>query len=103
MVDKMPNKLRHIPPPPGSTLYANDGKTLIAQFYEEYRKYVPLGEISPNMQKAIVASEDARFFDHKGVDTKGVIRAFVANHQAGGVSQGASTLTMQFVRNMSRD
>ncbi len=100
-VEEMPDKLRDVPPAQVSYLYAADGKTLIAQFYEEYRKYVPLSEISPNMQKAIVASEDARFFDHNGVDTKGVIRAFVANRN--GVSQGASTLTMQFVRNVQRD
>ena len=50
-----------------------------------------------------MASEDARFYEHHGVDTKGVLRAFVANQQAGGVSQGASTLTMQYVRNVQRD
>ncbi len=55
------------------------------------------------MQKAIVASEDARFYEHHGVDVKGVVRAFVANQQAGSVSQGASTLTMQYVRNVQRD
>ena len=86
-----------------SYLYANDGTTLITQFYEEYRKYVPLSEISPNMLKAIVSSEDSRFYDHHGVDTRGVLRAFIANQQAGGVSQGASTLTMQYVRNVQRD
>jgi membrane peptidoglycan carboxypeptidase len=103
MVEKMPGQLRDVPPAQVSYLYASDGKTLITQFYEEYRKYVPLSEISPNMQKAIVASEDTRFFDHSGVDSKGLLRAFVANRQAGGVSQGASTLTMQFVRNVQRD
>ena len=50
-----------------------------------------------------MASEDARFYEHNGVDTKGIARAFVANHQAGEVSQGASTLTMQYVRNVLRD
>ena len=44
-----------------------------------------------------------RFYDHHGVDIRGVARAFVANDQAGGVSQGASTLTMQYVRNALRD
>src|SRR5205823_2501902 len=43
-------------------------------------------------------SEDTRFYEHHGVDAKGVARAFVANQQAGGTSQGASTLTMQYVR-----
>lgn len=102
-VEKLPATLRAVPPAQVSYLYAADGKTLITQFYEEYRKYVPLSDISPNMLKAIVSSEDSRFYEHHGVDTKGVARAFVANHQAGGVSQGASTLTMQYVRNVQRD
>src|SRR5258705_880100 len=86
-----------------SYVYASDGTTLITQFYEEYRKYVPLAEISPNMQRAIVSSEDSRFYDHQGVDTKGLLRAFLANQSGGGVSQGASTLTMQYVRNMQQN
>ena len=59
--------------------------------------------MSPYMQQAIVAAEDTRFYQHNGVDVKGVARAFVANQQAGGVSQGASTLTMQYVRMALRD
>jgi len=83
-------------------VYSADGAPL-AQFFEEYRTYAPLKSISPYVQKAIVAAEDARFWEHNGVDFKGVARAFVANHQAGEVSQGASTLTMQYVRNVLRD
>ena len=55
------------------------------------------------MQQAIVAAEDNRFYQHHGVDPKGVARAFVANARSGGVSQGASTLTMQYVRDGLRD
>ena len=84
-------------------MYASDGKTLLTTFYEEHRKYTPLAQISPYIQQAIVASEDSRFYEHNGVDAKGVARAFVANQQAGGVSQGASTLTMQYVRMALRD
>ncbi len=102
-VKGLPDKLRPTPSAQVSYLYASDGKTLITQFYEEYRKYVPLAQISPHIQKAIVASEDARFYKHHGVDVRGVLRAFVANQQAGSVSQGASTLTMQYVRNVQRD
>jgi membrane peptidoglycan carboxypeptidase len=43
------------------------------------------------MQHAIIAAEDTRFFEHNGVDARGIARAFVANQRAGGVSQGAST------------
>jgi membrane peptidoglycan carboxypeptidase len=83
-IQKLPTELRTTPPAQVSYLYANDGTTLITQFYEEYRKYVPLSQISPNMQKAIVSSEDSRFYDHHGVDTCGVLRAFVANWQGDG-------------------
>ncbi|MGW0430988.1 transglycosylase domain-containing protein [Micromonospora sp. NPDC003197] len=84
-------------------VYASDNKTLLTAFYEEHRKYTRLEDMSPNIQQAIVASEDSRFYKHNGVDPKGALRAFVANQQAGGVSQGASTLTMQYVRMASRD
>ena len=50
------------------------------------------------MQQAMVAAEDSRFYQHNGVDYKGIARAMVANNSAGGVQQGASTLTMQYVR-----
>jgi membrane peptidoglycan carboxypeptidase len=101
-IENLPSQLRTSPPAQVSYLYANDGTTLITQFYEEYRKYVPLSQISPNMLKAIVSSEDSRFYDHHGVDPRGVLRAFIAN-SSGGDSQGASTLTMQYVRNVQRD
>ncbi|WP_203908509.1 transglycosylase domain-containing protein [Rhizocola hellebori] len=91
--------------PAGQTsyIYASDGSSPVTMFYEEYRKYVPLTDMSAYLQQAIVAAEDARYYDHKGVDFKGVARAFVANQTAGEVSQGASTLTMQYVRMALRD
>ncbi|MFI5488322.1 transglycosylase domain-containing protein [Micromonospora echinaurantiaca] len=86
-----------------SYLYAPDGKTVLTMFYEEYRQYTKLADMSPNIQQAIVAAEDSRFYQHHGVDPKGVARAFVANARSSGVSQGASTLTMQYVRMALRD
>ncbi|HKT05732.1 MAG TPA: transglycosylase domain-containing protein [Rugosimonospora sp.] len=102
-IGDLPASLRIVPSPQTSYLYAADGRTLITTFYEEDRKYTALADTSPWIQKAVVAAEDARFYDHHGVDIKGTIRAFVANNQAGAVSQGASTLTMQYVRNALRD
>jgi membrane peptidoglycan carboxypeptidase len=99
----MPSDLTVTRPPETSYLYAADGTTLITSFYEENRQYVALSGMSPLIQQAIVAAEDSRFFQHHGVDIKGTLRAFVANQHAGGVAQGASTLTMQFVRNELRD
>jgi membrane peptidoglycan carboxypeptidase len=101
--DRMPDELTITPSPETTYVYGADGKTPITTFYEEDRKYTPLTSISPLVQEAIVAAEDARFFQHRGVDFKGTIRAFVANQQAGAVAQGASTLTMQYVRNALRD
>ncbi|MFC4016397.1 transglycosylase domain-containing protein [Micromonospora sp. GCM10011542] len=86
-----------------SYLYAPDGKTVLTMFYEEYRQYTKLSDMSPNIQQAIIAAEDSRFYQHHGVDPKGVARAFVANARSSGVSQGASTLTMQYVRMALRD
>ena len=83
-----------------SYLYANDGKTLLTSFYDENRVDVPITEIATTMQQAIVAAEDTRFYEHGGVDLRGVVRAFVANSTSGAVEQGASTLTMQYVRNV---
>ena len=59
---------------------------------------VPLSSISQNIQNAIVAVEDQHFYQHKGVNPAGIIRAVVSN--ANGGSQGASTLTQQYVRNV---
>jgi membrane peptidoglycan carboxypeptidase len=56
--------------------------------------------ISPNMRQAIVAIEDSRFLEHGGVDLRGVLRSVTANANAGGVQQGSSTLTMQYVKNV---
>jgi membrane peptidoglycan carboxypeptidase len=96
--DNLPSELDVIPAPQISYVYASDGKTLLALLYDENRRDVASSEMSPMLQQAIVAAEDSRFYDHHGVDIKGVARAFVANQQSSGVSQGASTLTQQLVR-----
>ena len=102
-LQSMPEELSVAPAAQTTYIYASDGRTLITSFYEEHRKPTKLSEMSPYITQAIVASEDSRFYAHNGVDAKGVARAFVANQQAGGVSQGASTLTMQYVRMALRD
>ncbi|MFJ3231626.1 transglycosylase domain-containing protein [Streptomyces sp. NPDC086787] len=71
----------------------------IATVYSRDRTVVDLKDISPYMQKAIVAIEDSRFYQHGAVDLKGVLRALNKNAQSGGVAQGASTLTQQLVKN----
>ncbi|NHA69756.1 transglycosylase domain-containing protein [Phycicoccus flavus] len=73
-----------------------DGK-LIANPYDENRIIVPLKKINKNMRNAQIAIEDARFYDHGGLDLRGFTRAMVSNMQGGDV-QGASTLTQQYVK-----
>ena len=103
LLNGLPDELKLTPPAQTSYVYASDGTTLLTTFYEEHRKYTSMSDMSPYILQAIVASEDSRFYQHGGVDPRGVVRAFVANQQAGGVSQGASTLTMQYVRATLRD
>ncbi|MBG0560928.1 transglycosylase domain-containing protein [Actinoplanes aureus] len=93
----LPSELKDFSSPQISRIYASDGRTQLSQFYDEFRSDVPLKDISKNMQAAILAAEDRKFYEHNGVDLKGVARAFVGNSQ-GGTQQGASTLTMQYVR-----
>jgi len=99
----IPSDLKASPAGQTSYVYAADGKTLLTMFYEEHRHYVALSEIPPVMQQAIISAEDTRFYHHPGVDPAGLARAFLANRAAGGVEQGASTLTMQYVRMALRD
>ncbi len=96
--DRLPSQLLVQQSPQISYVYASDRKTLIATFYDENRRDVRLADVAPVMRQAIVAAEDMRFYEHHGVDVKGVARAYVANRSAGETQQGASTLTMQYVR-----
>ncbi|MFG3700000.1 transglycosylase domain-containing protein [Micromonospora sp. NPDC047620] len=97
---ELPNTLRTPPTAQRSNLYADDGTTLITSFYQEDRVDVPLAEVAPVMRQAIVAAEDVRFHEHSGVDMRGAVRAFTVNQGSGETRQGASTLTMQYVRNV---
>lgn len=82
-------------------IYANDGTTLLATFFDENREVVPLESISPYLQNAVISTEDRRFFSHGGIDPKGMTRAAVVNQiRKGAGQQGASTLTQQYVKNV---
>ncbi|RIV34560.1 penicillin-binding protein [Micromonospora radicis] len=94
----LPKELTLARAPQISYLLASDGKTPLATMYDENRREVKLADISPHMAAAIVAAEDHDFYKHNGVDLNGVARAFVNNSSATNDRQGASTLTMQYVR-----
>jgi penicillin-binding protein 1A len=79
-------------------VYSADGK-LIGEFGEERRAVVSIKELPKPLIAAILAAEDERFYQHRGVDYVGVARAALSNFISGGVRQGASTITMQVARN----
>jgi penicillin-binding protein 1A len=81
-----------------STFYADDG-TVIGVFYKQKRLVVDLQQIPPHVINAFLAAEDARFFEHPGVDWLGLARATIRNLKAGRIVQGGSTITMQVTRN----
>ncbi|MEW1721676.1 transglycosylase domain-containing protein [Streptomyces sp. NPDC093109] len=97
--DEIPANLKTPPLSQRTTILDSKGGK-IATVYSRDRTVVPLTDISPYMQKAIVAIEDSRFYEHGAIDLKGVLRAVNRNAQSGGVAQGASTLTQQYVKNV---
>jgi len=79
-------------------VYTSD-QVLMAEFGEERRQFVPIKEIPEVLTQAILAAEDANFYQHNGVDMKGIARALLAN-LGRSKSQGASTISMQVARNV---
>lgn len=79
-------------------IYSSDGQ-LIAQYGSLRRTPISIKQIPPELIKAVLATEDARYYEHPGVDFVGIIRAAVAVIQSGKKVQGASTITMQVARN----
>ena len=78
-------------------IYTADG-ALLGEFGEEHRDFVPIKDIPPVLKDALLSIEDTRFYEHGGIDYRGVTRALVAD-LSGGFHQGASTITMQVARN----
>jgi penicillin-binding protein 1A len=79
-------------------VYTADGH-LIGEFGEERRDVVRIAEVPSHLKHAILAAEDERFYEHRGIDPVGLARAALANLSSGGRGQGASTITMQVARN----
>ena len=95
-------KLNEYDPSQTTKIFSRDG-TLIATLFDQNRTPVTINEIAPMMKEAIVAIEDRRFFEHEGVDYRGILRAVFGNTVSGEVEQGASTLTMQLARGLFLD
>jgi len=97
--ESLPSVLKQSPLPQVSRILAADG-SVVATFYAEDRVPASLAQVPSVMQKALIAIEDVRFYEHHGVDWKGAVRALLHNSSTGSVSQGGSTLTQQYVKNV---
>ncbi len=93
----LPQQFDEVPLKQKSTILAADG-TVIATLAEQNRVPVKLKDVAPIMQKAIVAIEDDRFYEHGALDAKGTLRALLQNQSAGTVQQGGSSITQQYVK-----
>jgi penicillin-binding protein 1A len=82
-----------------SRLLDHSGHQLAVLTGRENRILLEGNEVSSNMKRAVIAIEDQRFYEHKGVDYRGIMRALWADVRRGGAAQGASTITQQFVKN----
>lgn len=89
--------LEEYAPIESSHVYSADGK-LIAEFYIERRTFVPHTEIPSHIKNAFVSVEDIRFYNHRGVDIVGILRAFYSDVRAGSIIQGGSTITQQLAK-----
>ena len=86
--------------PAQTTRVYSDDKRLIGQFFIEQRLFVPLSKIPQEMVRAILAVEDARFYEHGGFDWIRIIRAGLKNLESRQIKEGASTITQQLVRSL---
>ncbi|SFZ75347.1 penicillin-binding protein 1A [Chitinimonas taiwanensis] len=93
------NELDNLQPKVPLRVFSEDG-VLIGEFGKERRSLVKLADMPADLKQAVLAIEDARFYEHGAVDVLGVLRAGAANLGSGGRGQGASTITMQLARDL---
>ncbi len=91
--------LQEYKPPAVTRMYSTEG-ALLTELFHEKRNPVPLSRIPKTLKSAILATEDRQFYDHIGVDLKGILRAVVKNIVAGEFVEGASTLTQQLAKTL---
>lgn len=95
--DSLPTELPDAPPPQRSVILDVNGNRM-AEFFSENRVLTDLESVSPYVIDALISTEDRRFYEHEGVDYRGIARALVSNMEGNNV-QGASTITQQLVKN----
>ena len=91
--------LADIRPPASSQIYDINGNEIANVHADENRVPVKMNQIPENLKNAFVAVEDVRFYEHSGVDFRGILRAMWANISRQGVSEGGSTITQQLAKN----
>jgi len=92
--------LQNYVPTETTHIYDIKGVPLASLHDEANREVVTLNQISPHLKRAVIAIEDSNFYDHKGINPTGIVRAFIANLETGNTVEGGSTLTMQLVKNL---
>lgn len=92
--------LRNYVPSETSYIYDVNGTLLYSLHDEANREVVDINDISPDLKRAVLAVEDSYFYSHNGINPSSVGRAVLANFQAGDTVEGASTITMQLVKNL---
>jgi len=97
----LPNveKLKFYSPSETTKIYSSDG-TLLATLYKENREWVKYDQIPKSLINAILAIEDSRFYEHRGISFKDIARALYIDYKKRSLSQGASTITQQLARNI---
>ncbi len=92
-------ELKHYQPPQVTRVLARDG-TLLAEVFVQRRTVVSIQQISKEMKIAVLAAEDADFYQHEGLDYLGMVRALIVNVRSREARQGGSTITQQVVKNV---
>ena len=93
------DQLENYDPDLVTRIYSMDGK-ILDELYLEKRIFVGLDDIPNNMKNAVIASEDRRFYNHWGIDSRSILRAIVINIISLGYEQGFSSLTQQVARTL---
>lgn len=91
--------LQYYAPIEATEIYDSQNRLLMKLFDEENRKVIALSQVPEKIQRAIIAAEDSRFFEHRGIDWIGLARALKANFERKAAIQGGSSITQQIVKN----
>lgn len=98
-INNLPDVDQSHRPEASSQVFDIKGRLIATIHAEQNRLPVPIDQVPQTLQDAFIAAEDVRFYDHYGIDPRGILRALWANISSQGVAQGGSTITQQLARN----